>query len=246
MNANVKWLLASWVCGILTCQVSFAEIDSTRQQRSSLIITPRFNTLNIAPVSGNIVNRHVNIDILMTYTNGRFTWMMQNGIDLEDSHSDMNYFLMNVRYKFSLTKNFGVSPFLAWYSEHAHDLIDPISDANGGVLFSYQHRFLTIEMFFLLVRVSHRFPEKDNINRLEIKCNLKPITISGFVYQNTAYFDGRERLAFGVKMVFPEIPFFWKVKARSEVMGSFLIHENPETSNVSGVFLSLAFPVNVK
>src|SRR6185436_7462287 len=101
---------ASGVGCILTCQASLAESDSTRMQRASLIIAPRFNTLNIAPVSGNIVNSHVNIDVLMTYTNGRFTWMTQNGFDLEDSHSDMNYFLSNVRYKFNLTKNFGVSP----------------------------------------------------------------------------------------------------------------------------------------
>ena len=168
-----------------------------------------------------------------------------NAIDFEDRHSEMNYFLTNVRYKISLGKNFGISPFLAFYSEHAQQLFDPVSDANGGMIFSYRHKLITVEAFILFVRLTHSVWEKDIINRFEIRCNLSSIVLSGFVYQNTGYFDGRERIAVGFKATLAELTLFNTVRTRSEVTGSFKIRENPETKNLDGVFLSLAFPFNL-
>ena len=224
---------------------SNATPDSVRRKQSLLVMTPRFNTLNMAPVSGNIINRHVNLDLTIVYTNNRFMWTTANAIDFEDWHSEMNYFLTNVRYKISLGKNFGISPFLAFYSEHAQQLFDPVSDANGGMIFSYRHKLITVEAFILFVRLTHSAREKDIINRFEIRCNLSSIVLSGFVYQNTGYFDGRERIAVGFKATLAELTLFNTVRTRSEVTGSFKIRENPETKNLDGVFLSLAFPFNL-
>ena len=207
-----------------------------------MTIMPRFNTLNMAPVSGNIVNNHVNVDFTMVYAKNRFTWTLVNGVDLEDLHSGMNYLLTNVRYKFNITEHFGVSPFLAFYSEHAYQFIDPISDANSGMLFTYQNKGLTVEGFILIVRLTHKNGEKDLINRFEIRYKFQGVTFSGFVFQNTDYFDNRARVAIGFKVIMPEFKLFNKVIARAELTGSFKAYENPETTNLSGVFLSLAFP----
>lgn len=226
-----------------SCFSSGNTTDTLRKQSRSLIVLPRFNTLNMAPVSGNIVNRHVNFDLSMVYTKNKFMWTIQNGIDLENFHSEMNYFLTNVRYKFSLTKSFSVSPFLAFYSEHAHQIFDPVSDANGGMLFTYQHGLFTVETFVLFVRLTHEKSEKDLINRFEIKYKIKSIAVSGLVYQNTDYFDERTRMAVGFKIILPEFQILHKVNARVEVTGSFKISENPESKNLSGVFLSLAVPI---
>src|SRR5882672_12379892 len=101
-------------CIIFFCIISHvsssAESDSLKQKVSSLLFTPRFNTLNMAPVSGNIVNRHVNLDLTLVYNRNRFTWTTVAGVDLEDGRSEMNYFLSNVRYKINLSKSFAVSP----------------------------------------------------------------------------------------------------------------------------------------
>jgi hypothetical protein len=229
---------------LLLSQDAAATTDSLKQKQNSWLITPRFNTLNMAPVSGNIVNSHVNLDFTLLYTKNKFMWAIANAIDLEDSHSEMNYWLTNVRYKFSLGKKFSVSPFLAFYSEHAQQFIDPVSDANGGMIFSFQHQALTMEAFVLFVRLTHEMPEKDMINRFEIRYKFPSVVLSGFVYQNTSYFDNRDRLAVGFKAILPEFKIFTMVRARSEVTGSFKIRENPETKNLSGVFLSLAFPVS--
>ncbi len=210
-----------------------------------MVATPRFNTLNMAPVSGNIVNNHANVDFTFVYTKNRFMWTTAFAVDLEDSRSEMNYFLTNVRFKINFTKHFGVSPFLAFYSEHAHQLFDPVSDMNGGLLFSYRCNRLVIEAFFLAVRLTHPTIERDVINRFEIKYNFKFIVLSGFIYQNTSYFDSKRRLAVGFKTIFPKFTIFEKLAARSEVTGSFRIDENPATTNLNGVFLSLAFPLNI-
>lgn len=216
--------------------------DSLKLKKYSWVITPRFNTLNMAPVSGNIVNRNINLDFTLVYTKNRFMWTIANAVDLEDSHSEMNYLLTNVRYKINITKKFAVSPFLAFYSEHAHELFDPVSDANGGMIFSFQHNSITLEAFALLVRLTHSNPEKDLINRFEIRYKVGSTALSGFVYQNTGYFDNRNRMAVGFKTILPEFKLFNKVRTRTEVTGSFKIHETPETKNLSGVFLSLTFP----
>ena len=224
---------------------SSAAPDSLKHKLHTLIFTPRFNTLNMAPVSGNIVNAHVNADFTLVYTKNRFIWQIMKGVDLEDWNSDMNYFLSNVRYKINLTKRFGISPFLAFYSEQAYQLVDRVSDANGGMLFTYQQGSITIEAFTLFVRLTHNNSEKDIINRLEIRYTVRPIILSAFVYQNTSYFDNKERVAVGFKLILPGFKLFNKVTARSEVSGSFRVHENPETKNLNGVFLSLAFPFNL-
>lgn len=169
-------------------------------------------------------------------------WTIADGVDLVDQHSEMNYLLTNVRYKINVTKNLGFSPFLAFYSEHSKQLIDPNSDANGGMIFSFQEGPITIEAFILFVRLTHTASMKDLINRFEIRYKFQSILFSGFVYQNTKYFDGRRRLAFGFKATFPEFKIFNVINARTELTGSFKIMENPETKNLSGVFLSLAFP----
>jgi hypothetical protein len=239
MNPRVS-LTAVFFIAFLSCQGAG---DSTQQKQRVWLITPRFNTLNMAPVSGNIVNRHVNVDVTLVYTNNKFRWTTQNAVDFEDGHSDMNYFLSNVRYKIDLTRHFGISPFLAFYSEHAHQIIDPISDLNAGLIFTYSLKFLTIEGFFLFVRLTHENPNKDVINRFEIKYAFKSIVLSGFAYINTGYFDEKESIAVGFRAVLPEVQLFDKLTARSEVTGSFRLHENPATTNLSGVFLSLAFPV---
>lgn len=117
-------------------KVSFATTpDSIKRKTRVVLITPRFNTLNMAPVSGNIVNRNVNIDATVLYVRKKFTLTVAAGADLEDLHSEMNYLLTNIRYKLNVTKKFSVTPFLAFYSEHAHRLFDKGSDANGGVFF---------------------------------------------------------------------------------------------------------------
>jgi hypothetical protein len=218
--------------------------DSLKLKRRPWVLTPRFNTLNMAPVSGNIVNRHSNIDFTLVFSRNRFTWTIANAVDLEDSRSEMNYFLTNVRYKIALGKKLVVSPFIAFYSEHAQQIFDPVSDANGGMLFSLQHNAITAEAFVLFVRLTHKNPEKDMINRLEIRYRLQSVVLSGFVYQNTSYFDNKARVAVGFKIILPELRLFDKVRTRSEVTGSFKIRENPETKNLSGVFLSLAFPMS--
>lgn len=238
-----NYFILSFLFLILFHEASATKPDSLKQEQRSWIVTPRFNTLNMAPVSGNIVNRHVNLDLTLTYTRNRFMWMVANAVDIEDLHSDMNYFLTNVRYRISISKKFAISPFLAFYSEHSRQLIDPISDANGGMLFSLQHEGLTVEAFVLFVRLTHKHQEKDVINRFEIRYKFQSIVLSGFVYQNTSYFDNRERTAVGFKATLPEFRLQDKVRARSEITGSFRIHENPETTNLSGVFLSLAFPL---
>jgi hypothetical protein len=222
-----------------------ATTDSLKQ-KASWVVTPRFNTLNMAPVSGNIVNRHLNLDFTLVYSKNRFMWMVANAVDLEDRHSEMNYFLTNVRYKLNLTRKLAVSPFLAFYSEHAHQLFDPVSDANGGMIFSFQHKAITLEAFVLFVRLTHTHAEKDLINRFEIRYKAGAIVLSGFVYQNTSYFDTRKRLAVGFKAILPELKLFNHVRTRTEVTGSFKIQENPDTKNLSGVFLSLAFPLGLK
>lgn len=224
---------------------STAASDSVIHKLHSLAFTPRFNTLNMAPVSGNIVNSHVNLDFTFVYTKNRFIWQVVKGVDLEDRHSEMNYFLSNVRYKINFTKRLGLSPFLAFYSEQAYQLVDRISDANGGMLFTYQHESMVIEAFILFVRLTHNNSEKDIINRLEIRYTLKPMVFSAFVYQNTSYFDNKERVAIGFKLTLPGFELFNKVAARSEITGSFRVHETPETKNLNGVFLSLAFPFNL-
>lgn len=224
---------------------SIAAIDSTKHKGRTFVVTPRFNTLNMAPISGNIVNRHFNLDITTLYTKKRFTWATVTGIDLEDGRSEMNYFLTNVRYKINLSKKFAISPFLAFYSEHAYQLVDPISDANAGMLFSYRRAPLAIEAFVLVVRLTHPPVQKDVIYRLEIRYDFKFVTFSGFLYQNADYFDNKQRLAVGFRALLPMFKILDKLSARSEVTGSFRIEENPKTPNLNGIFLSLAFPLDI-
>lgn len=217
--------------------------DTLKNKVSTWVFTPRFNTLNMAPVSGNIVNNNINVDFSLVYTMHRFMWTLVNGIDLEDHQSEMNYLFTNVRYKLRVTKHLGVSPFLAFYSEHAHQLFDPISDFNGGIIFSFQHGPLSIEVFTLWVRLTHPATEKDLLNRFEIRFKGQSILVSGFVFQNTEYFDQRRRSAIGFKIMLPEVNVLTKITTRTEVTGSFEISEHPETKNLSGIFLSLAFPI---
>lgn len=220
-----------------------AQIDSLHHRSYTWVVTPRFNTLNMAPVSGSIVNQHTNIDVTSVYILKGFTWTIANAVDLEDRHSEMNYFLTNVRYKLNINHHLAITPFLAFYSEHAHKLIDPVSDANGGMIFSVQHHNLTVEAFVLFVRLTHPRAEKDIINRFEIRYKIGLTVLSGFVYQNTSYFDDKKRLAVGFKALLPEFRVFNTVRTRSEVTGSFKINEDPVTTTVSGVFLSLGFPL---
>lgn len=216
--------------------------DSVIRKSQALVFTPRFNTLNMAPVSGNIVNRHVNFDFMFVYSASRFTWTTQLGVDLEDTRSEMNYLLTNVRYKINLWKHVSVSPFLAYYSEHAVQWVDPISDANGGIFLSYQPGSLSVEAFALVVRLTHEPEKKDLIYRFEVRYKLETMQFSVFVFHNTEYYDGKRRLAIGFRAVGPEFEIVGKLKARTEVTGSFKVAEKPETTNLSGVFLSLAFP----
>lgn len=111
--------------------------------------------------------------------------------------------------------------------------------------FSYQHGFFTVELFALVLRLTHDNAAKDAINRLEIKCKFPWVTLSGFVYHNSRYFDDKERLSLGFKAVLPEFKLFNKVRARTDVTGSFKIYESSKSSVLSGVFLSLAFPFNL-
>ena len=156
----------------------------------------------------------------------------------------MNYFLTNVRYKINITKEFGISPFLAFYSEHSQQVFDPVSDINGGMLFTYQHNSLTVEAFALFVRLTHTNFERDMINRFEVRYKLQFVVLSGFVYHNTGYFDDKSRMALGFRAILPPFKVFSKISARAEVTGSFKISEYPQTKIYSGVFLSLAFPIN--
>lgn len=210
------------------------------------VFTPRFNTLNMAPVSGNIANDHFNTDLSLVFTKNRFMWTVIKGIDIENTRSEMNYLLTNVRYRINLTRQLSVSPFLAYYSEHAHRLIDPISDFNSGLFATLQHGRLTVESFVLLVRLRHETARKDLISRLEIRYKTPGLIFSGLLFHNSDYFDTKRRLAIGFKMTLPEVYLTNSIKARTEVTGSFRISESPETKNLNGVFLSLAFPLRSK
>jgi hypothetical protein len=243
MSQAVCFLVMIW-WGTATCATGTVlhASDTANGTPARWTFTPRFNTLNMAPVSGNIVNSHVNLDLSLAYTNNRFTWMVANGVDLEDFRSEMNYLLTNVRYKVNLTGSLSVSPFLAFYSEHTQQLIDPISDFNGGMILSLQKGAFTFEAFALLVRLTHEAAQKDLINRFEVRYKGSSTLFSGFVFQNTAILDGRRRLALGFRATLPEFELWRSSKARAEVTGSFKLTEYPETKNLSGVFLSLAFP----
>jgi hypothetical protein len=232
------------VLSLALSQPSFAiTSDSTKQKVHSLVVTPRFNTLNMAPISGTIINRHVNADLTLVYIREKFTLTFTDAVDIEDLNSEMNYFFVNARYKFNVTKKLSVTPFIAFYSEHAHQFFDVGSDANGGALFGYQHNSFSIEAFALFVRLTHKNSVMDAINRLEAKYRFQHITLSGFVYHNAAYFDNKERVCIGFKLLMPEFKVFKKVNARTEFTGSFKIYELPKTAALSGVFLSLAFPL---
>jgi hypothetical protein len=219
--------------------------DSTKLRDHHLLITPRFNTLNMAPVSGNIVNRNVNIDLTITYVKKGFTVNLQNGVDLEDKRSEMNYLLVNARYKFNLSRTVSISPFLAFYSEHSQQFIDKGSDANGGMLLTFQNDVLTVEAFALIVRLTHRTDMKEAVNRLEIKRKIRSMTLSGFVYHNARYFDEDERISIGFRILLPEFKILNKVTARTHITGSFKVYDYPRTKSLSGVFLSLVFPVKI-
>jgi hypothetical protein len=208
----------------------------------ALLITPRFNTLNMAPVSGTIVNRHVNADITIVFRKNNLTMTLQNGADLEDRHSEMNFLLMNVRYKLTLSRQFSVSPFIAFYSEHKQEFIDRGSDANGGMFMTWNYRNVTIEGFALVVRLTHEKDQKESINRLEMKWKYQSVTLSGFVYHNARYFDADESVSIGFRMLMPELMLFNKVPVRTDVTGSFKVYQNMPTNSLSGVFLSLALP----
>ena len=217
--------------------------QDTLKRKSQLHISPRFSTSGMAPVSGTIVNTHPILDVTLTYINNRFALNFANAIDLEDRHSEMNYFFINVRYKLNITRYFSISPFLAFYSEHAHQLFDVGSDANAGMLVSWQQDLLSIEAFALFVRITHEKPAKDAINRLEVKYKLQHLTVSGFVFHNARYFDSRERVCVGFRVTSPDFPVFKNLHARSDITGSFKAYEYPETPSLSGVFLSLVLPM---
>jgi hypothetical protein len=213
-------------------QPTFATIqDSVKRKARSLFITPRFNTLNMAPVSGTIVNRHINADVSIVYVKNKFTLTFMDAVDLEDLHSEMNYFFINARYKLKLTEKFSVSPFIAFYSEHAHQLFDIGSDANGGMLFTYQHNSFSVEAFALFVRLTHQNSSMDAVHRFEIKYKFPLMTLSAFVYHNTKYLDDRERVCVGFKALLPEFKLFNKLPARTDVSGSFKVYENPKTTS---------------
>jgi hypothetical protein len=220
--------------------------DSLRNKQQILLLTLRFNTLNMAPVSGNIVNRNVNTDATIMYSIKNLTMTMQNGVDLQDARSEMNYFLVNARYKLRLSRTLSVSPFMAFYSEHTKELFDPGADANGGMFFTWNNHHLTIEAFALIVRLTHEQSMKEAINRLEVKWKLRSVTLSGFVYHNTRYFDDDERLCLGFRLMLPEFAIFNKVNLRTDVTGSFKIYEHPHTSGLNGVFLSLVMPLKLR
>lgn len=222
-------------------QVIAAPQDSVKRNWA-LLLTPRFNTLNMAPVSGTIVNRHVNTDITIVYRKNNLTMTLQNGADLEDRHSEMNFLLMNARYKLTLSRQFSVSPFIAFYSEHKEEFIDRGSDANGGVFFTWNYRNVTIEGFALVVRLTHEKNLKESINRLEIKWKHQSVALSGFVYHNARYFDVDESVSVGFRMLMPEFMLFNTLPVRTDVTGSFKVYENMRTNGLSGVFLSLALP----
>ncbi len=242
---NQLALVGTTLC-VLSCLCGRAQAtaptDSLKKDVSVWMFTPRFNTLNMAPVSGNIVNNHVNLDLSMVFNQNRFTWMVAKGIDLEDFRSEMNYLLTNVRYKLSLKDRFHISPFLAFYSEQTQQLIDPISDFNGGMIFSWQQGRLTLEAFTLLVRLTHEATRKDLINRFEVRYTWPSLVFSAFAYHNTGLLDHKKRLALGFKATLPAFVVFQSLHARAEITGSFKLTETPETNNLNGVFLSLAFP----
>jgi hypothetical protein len=219
--------------------------DSVKRKVHHLFITTRFNTLNMAPVSGNIVNRNVNADMTIAYAVGKFTLTLQNGVDLEDRRSEMNYLLINARYKLNLTRTLSVSPFLAFYSEHTNRFIDKGADANGGMFFTFQNRSFTVEAFALIVRLTHESHLKEAINRVEIKWKSPSITLSAFVYHNARYFDEDERISIGFRAALPEFKIFDTVSARTDLTGSFKVYDYPESKSLNGVFLSLVFPVKI-
>jgi hypothetical protein len=216
--------------------------DSVRQKRQ-FTITPRFNTLNMAPVSGTIANRNVNADVTLTYGVKNLLMTIQNGADLEDVHSEMNYFLANARYKVRLSKKMSMSPFLAFYSEHAHKLFDTGADANGGMLLTFNDKRLMIEAFALIVRLTHERKAKEAINRLEVKWKFRSFAVSGFVYHNARYFDEDERVCLGFRLILPEFVISESLSLRTDVTGSFKIYDHPKSSALNGVFLSLLMPV---
>jgi hypothetical protein len=218
--------------------------EDSIKRKSQLQISPRFNTAGMAPVSGTIINTHANVDVTLTYVKNRFALNFANAVDLEDQRSEMNYFFINVRYRLSLTRKLSMSPFMAFYSEHAHQLFDRGSDANAGMLLSLEHKRMRIEAFALFVRITHAADAKDAINRLEVKYNLRYLTVSGFVYHNARYFDSRERVCIGFKVAMPEFPIANNLRARSDITGSFKAYEYPKTSTLSGVFLSLVLPMS--
>jgi hypothetical protein len=218
--------------------------DSVRQKRQ-FTVTPRFNTLNMAPVSGTIVNRNVNADVTLTFGLKNLLLTAQNGVDLQDVHSEMNYFLANARYKVRLSKKISMSPFLAFYSEHAHKLLDTGADANGGMLLTFNDKRLMIEAFALIVRLTHERKAKEAINRLEVKWKFRSFALSGFVYHNARYFDEDERLSLGFRLILPELAISKNISLRTDVTGSFKVYDYPKSSGLNGVFLSLAAPVKL-
>lgn len=233
-------------CIMLHHAILAATPDSLRNKNRSCLITLRFNTLNMAPVSGNIVNRNVNTDATLMYSMKNLTLTMQNGVDLQDAHSEMNYFLVNARYKLRVSRTLSVTPFMAFYSEHAQELFDPGADANGGMFFTWSNQRFTVEAFALIVRLTHEQSMKDAINRLEVKWKLRSATLSGFVYHNARYFDDDERVCLGFRLMLPEFTIFSKVNLRTDITGSFKIYEHPHTSGLNGVFLSLVMPMKLR
>jgi hypothetical protein len=228
---------------VLGSPVSASALDSLNQKTRSLIVTPRFNTSNMAPVTGNIINRHVNMDLTLVYSKNNFMWTFVNAVDLEDQRSEMNYLFTNIRYKINLARPFSVTPFLAFYSEHAHQVFDKGSDANGGMMVTYQQGGVTVEAFALLLRLTSKETVMDAIKRLEVKFRFQRFVFSGLMFYNTGYLDNKERLAIGFRALLPEFTVFKNLNARAEIHGSFRVFENPETRNLNGVFLSLAFPI---
>ena len=109
-----------------------AQNDTTT--RLLFLITPRLNTAGYFPFTGAMLNHNLNFDINIFYEHKGYGFFVFKSVDLQDSHSYINYLQPGIFWKFQVGPKLQLGVFFGYLFSQTNGFHDKESDIYSALV----------------------------------------------------------------------------------------------------------------
>jgi len=241
-------LWISFLVGGVAMQEAFCQDGKQRGDSivgPHFVITPRFHSAGHFPYTGALINKHVTADLNVFFEYQGYGFFVFKSLDIEDTHSIVNYLQPGIFRKVEFGPQFHVRLFFGYLFAQASGFRDGDSDyytaAVGYWTITEKLKLENTALFFDLTESGKL------ANRLLVTWLLKNFRIDVYVWHRWVFASGVHATSSSIALNFPRIRLSDHVYIQNTFSYQRYITESkPDFAMRDGFLFSIAFPMTIR